>query len=474
MLAVAVLAGLMVIPTDFVYDLTQERFNRYSGVIREISSTWGTPQTFTGPVMSVPYTVRYVVSESVPLTAAELAAEQARGSDRTTKEAYRTVESDHVALILPEELSIDGKVATELRSRSIYSTRVYTADMAVSGFFAKPDLSGLRQHIAEIRWDQVEIAVGLSSTKAIRNISDLNFAGEKLAFLPGTGGIKVLPTGFSSRGDISRFKDGERVEFSFQVSAGGSGRLFLTPVGVTNKFQLASEWPHPNFTGSGLPSSREITPQGFSAEWDIPNLVRNYPQADDLDAWAPVAPPDDFDDRWSEAPAGYAGHNMTEYVAGVEFFEPVFHYSLLIRASKYAVLFIALTFLGVAIFENYSRRRDKTGLSMVQYCVIGFGLSMFYLTLLALSEHIGFTRAYLLAAAINVAMTAGYVSSALKSRRPAALTAGVQGLLYILLFFILRMEDYALLAGSAVLLIAVAALMAVTRNMGRPEGPQEG
>jgi inner membrane protein len=461
MLAVAVLAGFMVIPANFVHELTQERYVRYGGVIEGISSLWGTPQTLIGPVMSVPYTVRYDESESVPLTAAELAMEQARGSDRTAKEVVRTVESDRAALILPETLRTDGKVATELRSRGIYSARVYTADMTVSGLFTKPDLTGLRPNIVKIHWDRAEIAVGLSSTKAIRDISELNFAGEKRAFLPGTGGIKILPTGFSSRCDLSAFQEGKPIEFSFRVSMGGSGSLFLTPVGAVNEFTLASEWPHPNFAGSGLPSSREITPQGFSAEWKLPNLVRNYPQLDDLEAWDTVVPPDRFTE--------HRGYNLSEYVAGVEFFEPVFHYSLLIRSTKYAVLFIALTFLGVVVFEHHARGKRGAKLSMIQYGVIGLGLSLFYLTLLALSEHIGFTGAYLSAAAINVAMTAGYVSSALKNRRPAVLTAGMQGLLYVMLFFILRMKDYALLTGSFILLAAMAALMTVTRNMNQPE-----
>jgi inner membrane protein len=332
--------------------------------------------------------------------------------------------------------------------------------MTVSGFFTKPDLTGLSEHITEIRWNEAEIAVGLSSTQAIRDVSALKLAGEKLKFLPGTGKVNVLPTGFSCRSDVSSFREGEPIEFSFQVAVGGSGRLSMVPVGVTNQFSLASEWPHPKFTGSGLPSFREITGQGFSAEWNIPNLVRNYPQLDDLENWKQGTL-----SRENE----YAPHNLTEYVASVEFFEPVSHYSLLMRAVKYAVLFITLTCLGVLIFENYSFQKNKTKLAILQYGVIGLGLSMFYLTLLALSEHVGFTRAYLIAAVINISMTAAYVGAALKRSQPALMMVVGQGALYVLLFFILRMEDHSLLAGSAILLIAIAALMRVTRNLNQPE-----
>ncbi|MDR2179464.1 MAG: cell envelope integrity protein CreD [Synergistaceae bacterium] len=465
-LVVCGVAGLMVIPIDFIYDLTMERYRRYMDVVEGISSTWGESQTVVGPVMSIPYIVRYQVSENVPLSAAELALEQARSSDRTTKEVVRTVESSHRALVLPEELSIDARVSTEVRTRGIYSTRVYTADMTVTGFFAKPEVAGLRQHITEIRWGEAEIAVGLSSTKAIRDISELTLSGKKLKFLPGTGGVDVLSTGFSGLCDIPSFGIDKPIEFSFRLSIGGSESLFFAPVGVVNQFRISSEWPHPSFKGSGLPSFREVTNEGFSAVWNIPNLVRNYPQVGDMEMWNPVTRPEA---RYSfESNIETARYQLTEYVAGVEFFEPVFHYSLLIRAAKHAALFITLTFLGVVIFENGSLMRNKTKLGIIQYCVIGLGLSMFYLTLLALSEHIGFTAAYLAAALVNMSMTAVYVGSALRHRRPMRVI-GLQGVLYLLLFFILRMEDYSLLAGSVILLAAIAALMTVTRNMNQPE-----
>jgi inner membrane protein len=465
-MAVAVLAGLMTIPVGYIYDLTHERYSRYTEVVGEISSSWGTPQTVAGPVLSVPYTVRYQVSETVPLSPAELAAELAISGDRTTKEVLRTVESEHTAMVLPEELFIDGGVSTELRSRSIYSARVYTADLSVSGYFAKPDLSGLRPYVSDIHWDRAMLAVGVTGTKAIRGVVEIDINGESLKSLPGAGGLGALRTGFSCQADLSSLRVGEEIRFSFQLPLGGSERLFFAPLGVSSTFRLKSEWPHPNFMGSGLPAFREITPNGFSAEWVIPNLVRNYPQFGDADEWQEGK---SRTDPWRESDAIRVGHDIEEYLVGVEFFEPIFHYSLLIRAAKYAVLFIALTFLGVVILENISKgTASASRLNISQYVVIGLGLSMFYLTLLALSEHLGFTPAYFLAAVINVVMNGGYVLAALRRRQPALLLAVVQALLYAMLFFILRLEDYSLLAGTALLLIAVIALMIVTRNMNRP------
>ena len=58
----------------------------------------------------------------------------------------------------------------------------------------------------------------------------------------------------------------------------------------------------------------------------------------------------------------------------------------------------------------------------------------------------------------------------MRDRRPAIFMIVVQTLLYAFLFFILRMEDYSLVSGTALLVAATAALMLVTRNINRPGG----
>jgi inner membrane protein len=461
MLTAALIAALMTIPLGFIYDLTVERHDRYNGIAAEISSSWGTSQIFAGPALSVPYTVRYQITEDVPLSAAELAYEQSRGGNRTTREVVRNIEEQYTAFVLPDDLYVEGNVTTETRSRSIYSVRVYTADLKVRGSFTKPDITGLRQHVSEVHWDKVTFAVGITSTKAIRSISALRLGGREHGFLPGTGGMKLIPTGFSLQADLSDSGDKKSWDFDFEVSVGGSNSLYMTPVGVSNTLKLTSDWPHPNFTGSGLPSSRTVTASGFTSEWDIPNLVRNYPQAGDSEEWLAADSRDGMYDF-----EGRTGHNIKEYIAGVEFFEPVFYYSLLSRAVKYGILFVSLMFLGVVIFDSCCAKGGYV-MNFIQYAVIGVGLAAFYLTLLALSEHIGFTAAYTAASVLNIAMIGGYVAAASGRKVSALLTALTQALLYAMLFFILRMEDYALLAGTALFVASTAALMTVTRNANR-------
>ena len=49
----------------------------------------------------------------------------------------------------------------------------------------------------------------------------------------------------------------------------------------------------------------------------------------------------------------------------------------------------------------------------------------------------------------------------------AAAVAGVMALTYILLYFMLQLEDYALLTGSIVLFLLLALVMVLTGNINR-------
>jgi inner membrane protein len=205
--------------------------------------------------------------------------------------------------------------------------------------------------------------------------------------------------------------------------------------------KIISDWPHPSFQGSVLPSERTITDSGFEASWSVPNLARNYPQL------------------WTAETQKF---NVHEFVAGVNLFEPVSLYSQITRTIKYGILFIVLTYITFVIFELGIKRR----LHFVQYGIIGLGLSMFYLSLLALAEHISFFMAYVSAAALISVMISLYAYSAVKNISRAGLVFLLLGGLYSILYSLLKLEDYALLVGTVLLLVILAVLMYFTRHIG--------
>jgi inner membrane protein len=96
---------------------------------------------------------------------------------------------------------------------------------------------------------------------------------------------------------------------------------------------------------------------------------------------------------------------------------------------------------------------------------VGAALCLFYLVLLALGEFFGPDRAYLGAAVASslliVCYSAAILRSWLRASIIAALLAGVYGTLYL----VLRLEDFALLAGTGALFAVLAAVMFFSRNV---------
>jgi inner membrane protein involved in colicin E2 resistance len=139
-------------------------------------------------------------------------------------------------------------------------------------------------------------------------------------------------------------------------------------------------------------------------------------------------------------------------------FEP---YRMVERALKHSVLVLTLVFAAFFLFETLTSLR----LHAVHYGLVGAALCLFYLALLALGEVWAPGMAYLGAAAASSALVAFYSVAILRSWARAlvitALLASVHGVLYI----VLRMESYALLAGTAALFAALGAIMFLTRNV---------
>ena len=132
------------------------------------------------------------------------------------------------------------------------------------------------------------------------------------------------------------------------------------------------------------------------------------------------------------------------------------------RAVKYGVLFIVMTFVIAFLWEVTS----GVIVHPVQYLFIGAALCIFYLLLLAVSEHVGFDAAYLVAAAANIALIAWYWTWVSRGGlRNGLVMGGALTALYAYLYLLLRLEDYALAAGALGLFALLACVMYLTRRV---------
>src|SRR5678810_806597 len=165
---------------------------------------------------------------------------------------------------------------------------------------------------------------------------------------------------------------------------------------------------------------------------------------------------------------------------GVAFMDPVSPYVLADRATKYGLLFIALTFVGVGAVEvtgipsRFALRSSPLGrpgglrrlrVHPIQYVLVGSGIAVFFLLLVSLSEHVPFAIAYLAAAAACTALLTFYGSFVLRGSRAGALFGAAIAALYGALYALLQLEQTALLLGSIMLFAVLAGIMVATRRI---------
>lgn len=425
-LALATLILVLQIPVGMVGNLIEERQLRRDQTIGEVTGKWGGHQQVIGPLLTVPYEVHRVET-------------RADGSTHTHKRIRH-------ATFLAESLAIDGDVRGEVRERGIFEVPLYDATLSLSGTFAPPDFTPFEVSPEQVHWDRAVLSVQIADARAIQEAVTLGWGGREIAFEPGLGdgatagsSLGGPATGIHVR--LPDLLDVAAADFSLTLRLHGSGSLAFAPLGRETDVALRSDWPHPSFQGAWLPQSHEIAGDGFSARWKVPYLGRGFPQA-----WLSDASP---------------GEVVSASRFGVSFVTPVDPYRISQRAAKYDLLFLGLTFLALWLFEVLAGVRVHA----VQYLLVGGAMSLFYLLLLAFSEHIGVGAAYAIAAVGIVALIAGYAVSVLRQRRRGAAIGGVVAALYGYLYVLLHNEDHALLVGSVGLFAVLAGVMWLTRRV---------
>lgn len=424
---VGVIALVMLIPLVMMQGVVDERNGLYSNVLHDIANTWGGQQLLQGPVLVVPFIEKHISKETI---------KDDNGEEKIkTKTRYLTKYAIH----LPKDLNIEVDLAEQHRKRGIYKSLVYEAELSLAGSFDRLDIKSMSDHIHRIDWDKAYLVLGLSDTRAINEVSSLNWNGNEIGYSPGTKVTELLSHGFHASLKGLNAETEQHI-FNTKISINGSQGFRFAPFGENTTVNMQSSWPHPSFQGMTLPTNYEITTDGFVSSWTIPHLARNYPQS------------------WVYADENY---NLAEFTAGVDLFEPVFLYSKVTRAVKYGILFVGLTFLTFLIFELTTRTR----LHYVQYGLIGVALTLFYLVLLSIAEHTAFLTAYVVAAIINIGLITIYTGAALKNWTRAGVIFVLLSALYTVLYSLLQLEDYALLMGTMLLLSVLMVLMYVTRNL---------
>ena len=410
--SIGFLVALLLIPTSMISGLVRERSSTRDEVIQEISQKWGDRQVITGPFLCVPF-------ESTEM-------------EKNGKSKSRIL---HVN-ILPESLQISGQIVPHIRYRSIYEAVLYQTQIDISCRFSLPKPDQLSVPVEKIFFDKATFSIGVTDMRGIKENITIQFNDQIFKGGPGLKTTDIAASGVSCVVPLS--PSSLKLDFNTKLSLNGSQELQFIPVGEITSVQLTSEWTSPSFKGAFLPENPTLTDKGFSANWHILHLNRNFPQF-----WVGNQ---------------YQVHGSA---FGLKLLVTADVYQKLTRIVKYALMFIIFTFSAFFLSEIIHQKRVHP----IQYMLIGFAIVLFYALLLSISEHLNFNLSYALSALAITTIITGYSKAILRSYYFALTVFGIMVTLYGYLYIVLQLADYALVMGCIGLFLILATIMYITRKI---------
>lgn len=426
-LTIAIVVLIMLIPISMVKSIVDDRQRASLSACNDIEEKMGGQG---------PYGFVYV---HIPIEYSEYSYDE--------KGARHEQRIKSAIIVSPETLRIWAQSHQETRARGIYKVPVYTADVNMEVEFAYlptelQDLANLRVDLRETRLimeigdpraldEQATISLGDGSTVALKSCNPI---------------LARLPKAISAPVKLIQNQDGTlRGAFGLSMRVRGANGMYFLPTGGFCETRLSGDWPSPSFDGYRLPRERELSAKGFSATWfseDSARILASVAYLHDLDL-----------DNLCH------GNNL-DY--GVSFIKAVNVYSQSYRALHYAVLFLFMPFAFIFLLEL----RCKREIHVLQYLIIGLCDVIFYLLLIAISEHLDFMLSYAISS-LGVSLAMGlYLKAILPGLGKSWGFLGFLVLEYGFLYLTLSSEDYALLLGAVGLFCLILLAMVFTRSIG--------
>lgn len=397
---------IMLIPGFMIQNLISERQKRSEETIQKINAKWSNAQTINGPVLVIPYTTTLM------------------------DEKKNVVAENHTLNIVPEMLNIHTGLIPEERHYGIYKSILYKSDIELSGKFRKPDFQ-LPEN-SKVNWKEATVRIGISDLRGLTN--ELDFVLNGSHFKAEAGGEQdAIGQGLViSLMNSTLLQSGNELAFTCHLKLNGSSDINFIPVGKTTHVQMTGAWKSPGFIGSFSPEYK-IDDKGFTANWNVLHFNRNIPES------------------WTDKQVKSFGDTSF----GVNLVDTVDQYQQNMRSAKYALMFIALTFVVFFFVEILTRKK----IHPLQYLLVGIALILFYSLLLSISEQLNFGLAYLIAAVATIGLITVYAHSIFRNYMSTGILASFLSILYVFLYVVLQLEDIALLFGSIGLFIILGVIM---------------
>jgi inner membrane protein len=444
LLFAAIIGFVLIVPLMLVYALVWDRQSQSDTAQQAINAGWGGDQVIAGPVIVVPFRTTQTQNEEV-----------------NGKATTRVIEVEKLLYISPTENVVTTKVDPQERRKSIYRSVLYEAQVSgVAKFELPADLPRFGVTRERLLWDRAELRMGASDARGLTKGGTLKANGTALAVQPGKGPGATGGQGF----------------FAF-LPWNGEGALAVDYGFGLRGSRSLSMVPRPSFSGAFLPEKPAISDKGFTASYTVDKLALGQAPVAMEDSGPPMVDSNfgyiDGSSKMAREEVMVASANnpasggAAEVISGsalavtVGLIEPVNLYSKVNRSVKYGFLFIGFTFLTFLLFDIVGGAR----VAAAEYLLTGAGLVLFFVLLLAFSEVIGFTPAYILASVAIIGLLSAYSAAVLKSWKRGKFLGAMLAGLYALLFVLLNLEAWSLLIGSVLLFVALAGVMYATRNV---------
>ena len=405
----------LLIPLAMVKSLIIERTGFRNQARGDIARSWTQEQLVAGPILAI----------------------------KRRKAVYKDGRSKptQYLFVLPETMAVHASVKTETRKRGLYEVPVYQSRLTITGEF---DLNKALANDPVLRddllLDSAILALSFTDNRGLVQHPTIQWVGKEKESVSGFY-FETPGEGVHTAVSITETTAQGPLPFHIELDLRGMESLQFEPLARDTRVTMDSDWPHPSFVGDFLPVEHEIESSGFKGEWRVSGLSTNRPHY-----WQGLL----------SEPILFKPNCF-----GVSLYNPVDIYQQSIRSVKYGSLIVMLTFAAFFVIEIGRR----LVLHPIQYLLVGLALVLFFVLLLALSEHMTFLLAYFIAATGCVALISIYTAAALRSMSNTfGLTAALSGL-YAMLYAILQSEDNALLMGSLLLFAALTAIMLVTRRV---------
>lgn len=436
-----ILVLFMLIPLSWINDLISERKNREQSMSTAVASQWGESQVISGPIIAVPYIKTY--NSTFTNEKKEVITEV------KTKKDY--------VFLLSNKQDLDGNINPTYLKRGIYRAVVYDAELNMLGDFNNFDLSKLDLTSDMLLWEQAKVYIGLSDLKGLKATPVLKYMDKESPFQLRNNEVNLFENTLAA--DIDLTTKQTQMNYSISLDFRGSKSFTIFPTANETAIHISGKWGDPSFTGGFLPEKRDVKADAFTASWRIPSFSRKLAEQWKNDGGVLYAVSAFEPNMQSYETSVVASDKSTEQnMVQINFLESVNNYQKTSRVAKYGILVILLTFTSLFFTEIIKKKK----VHIIQYILIGCAMVVFYSLLLAISEHISFNWSYLLAGSATVLLVSSFIYGITKDKKTALIFSSILTIFYGFIYFLLQLQDFALIVGTVGVFVIVACMMRVS------------